>query len=140
MPTTVSPHMAHENSCLSLEALGWSSSWAQSAQFVNSPQCRPGRIAIEHKERYRLFTGTQELPAVISGRFRHHAQDPSDFPAVGDWVLYEPSEMEGPIVIQTILPRKNAFTRLAIGDSSSGQVLAANLDTLFVTTSCNADW
>lgn len=123
-----------------LHQLGWSD-WRE-RHYVQLAQenLSPGRIAVEHKERYELWDACHEYSALVSGRFRHEAEAQGDFPVVGDWVLFEPPQSEGPGVIHTILPRRNAFTRQAIGGSSSGQVLASNLETLLIATSCNADW
>ncbi len=123
-----------------LQPLGWSEEWAGSISGIGVSGWRPGRIAVEHKNRYRLWDGEREFEGIVSGRFHHEACKPSDFPVVGDWVLFEPSEYAGPVSIQKILPRRSCLTRKAAGETSSNQPLAANFDKVLITTSCNADF
>src|SRR5207253_6805573 len=57
-------------------------------------------------------------------------------PAVGDWVTLR----EGRAVIQEVLPRRSAFRRKSAGFGSDDQVLAANVDTVFLLTGLDADF
>ena len=64
----------------------------------------------------------------------------ADFPAVGDWVALRTSaDVTGPAVIEAVLPRTNKLSRKAAGESGDEQILAANLDVLFLVTSLNLD-
>jgi ribosome biogenesis GTPase len=122
-----------------LEGLGWGPVWA--ARFA--PHARPGllagRISAEHKELYHFYAAHGEGSARVSGRLRHAASGRVDFPAVGDWVVLQAAEKDGPAVIHHVLPRTNLFSRKAPGDVTDEQILAANLDTVFLVTSLNRD-
>src|SRR5262249_14920669 len=59
--------------------------------------------------------------------------------AVGDWVALRVSSDSGPAVVEAVLPRTNKLSRKAPGDAGEEQVLAANLDVLFLVTSLNRD-
>jgi ribosome biogenesis GTPase len=122
---------------LTLPSLGWNDGW--SALFA--PHARaglvPGRVCAEHKEQYRVCSEQGELPAEVSGRLRYQACGRADFPAVGDWVALEVGG--GLAVIHAVLPRANKFSRKAAGGSAEEQLVAANLDTLFLLTSLNHD-
>jgi ribosome biogenesis GTPase len=121
-----------------LASLGWNDTW--SAHFA--PHARaglvPGRVCAEHKELYRVCDEQGERSAEVSGRFRYAACCRADFPAVGDWVALEPCGDDFAI-IHALLPRANRFSRCAAGTAVEEQVLAANLDSLFVITSLNRD-
>ena len=77
--------------------------------------------------------------AHISGKLRHLAVGRADFPAVGEWVALRPSTNADPAVIEAILERTNKLSRMSAGDSGEEQLLATNLDILFLVTSLNRD-
>ena len=77
--------------------------------------------------------------AGVSGRLRHEALSPSDYPAVGDFVLAD-TQTGGDAVIRSVLPRRSSFVRRAAGDSHQEQVVAANVDTVFLCMSLNRDF
>jgi ribosome biogenesis GTPase len=121
-----------------LESLGWNATWAGHFEPHARAGLVPARVAVEHKELYLCLAEQGETRAAVSGRFRHLACARADFPAVGDWVALEAGD--GTAVIHAVLPRAGKFSRKAPGKASEEQVLAANLDTLFVVTSCNRDF
>jgi ribosome biogenesis GTPase len=63
------------------------------------------------------------------------AAGPEDRPTVGDWLLID----QGRGIVR-ILDRTSLFKRTAPGDDRRLQLIAANVDTLFVVTSCNQDF
>ena len=91
-----------------------------------------GRIALEHTHIYRVLTDSAEWLARVSGRLRHEADDRTDFPAVGDWVAIEPPPQSGEARIRAILPRFSRFSRRAAGDRTEEQIVAANVNTVFL--------
>lgn len=99
-----------------------------------------GRILLQEKGLYRLISEKGEQSAVISGKLRHDAKSASDFPAVGDFVLADCNNMQGHAVIHGILPRKSVFVRKAAGTAHTEQIVAANIDTVFICMSLNNDF
>jgi ribosome biogenesis GTPase len=61
---------------------------------------------------------------------------PEDRPTVGDWLLVETERL----AIERILRRSSLFKRPAPGDEGRVQLIAANVDTLFIVTSCDQDF
>ncbi|MDQ3126911.1 MAG: GTPase RsgA, partial [Chloroflexota bacterium] len=122
-----------------LDAFGWTPELA----LAHAPQAElgrePARVVAEDRGRYQVVGAAGELPAAISGRFRHEAaSDPSAYPAVGDWVAVERAA-NGDTTIHALLPRRTALIRQASGKRTQAQVVGANLDTVFVVASLNAD-
>jgi ribosome biogenesis GTPase len=127
-----------------LDALGWTT--ALDAAFASHAErgLQPGRISVQHRDLYRLLTpavtdaadvtGLSEVEGIVTGRFRHHATSPADFPAVGDWVAFGPSELDGPVSIHAVLPRRSTFSRQAAGTVPYEQVIATNVDTVFIVS------
>ena len=98
-----------------------------------------GRILSQEKGLYRVITEFGEKLAEISGKFRYEAKCLSDYPAVGDFVMMDWNPAGGNAVIHHILPRKSCFTRKAAGQRRE-QVVAANVDTLFLCMALNNDF
>ncbi len=99
-----------------------------------------GRILSQERGLYRLISEKGEQFAEVSGKFRYNAKSTSDFPAVGDFVLIDYNDMQGHIIIHDILPRKSVFIRKAAGTAHTEQVVAANIDTVFICMSLNNDF
>ncbi len=125
---------------MTLEKLGWTSSFEEAFRSFGEDGLTPGRISAGFTHLYRVLTGEGELLAEVAGRFRHQAGGPEDFPAVGDWVALEPRPDEGRATIHAVLPRKSAFVRKTAGDTVLVQVLAANLDTVFLVAGLDRDF
>jgi ribosome biogenesis GTPase len=131
----------------SLEQLGWNETWAHRFLPYAAEGYFPGRITVEHKGLYHFQGERGEGTAQVSGRLRHEALGRADFPAVGDWVVLQPTTADGPAVnlavnhavIHALLPRTNKLSRKAAGSIATEQILAANLDILFLVTSLNLD-
>ena len=124
---------------MSLEQLGWNERWA--AAFVEHAASGrvPGRVVLEHTHIYRVATGEQELLARVSGRMRHQANTRPDYPGVGDWVVIEPVA-DGDARIHAVLPRSSKFSRRAAGDVTEEQVVAANIDVVFLVGGLDNDF
>jgi ribosome biogenesis GTPase len=131
-----------------LVALGWDERFA-AVLATESPGLVPARILSEERGQYLVAGAAGEGPASASGRLRHDAQlDPTmAWPAVGDWVALEPAvagttpSEGGHRLIQRVLSRRTAVIRRSPTDRRMpAQVLAANVDVVFVVTSMNADF
>lgn len=121
-----------------LKALGWDEDWAQSFAPVAEAGLVPARILVEHREQYLVGVDGAELPAEVSGRFRHEAAARADFPGVGDFVGVRRSD-DGPAMIHALLPRRSVFLRRAAGEQTEAQVVAANVDVVFIVTAFDHD-
>lgn len=95
------------------------------------------RVITQEKGFYRISNGMEERLAEVSGKFRYQAQTISDYPAVGDYVIASWPEDGSNCIISSLFPRKSAFIRKAAGQDSHEQVVAANIDTVFVCMSLN---
>jgi ribosome biogenesis GTPase len=124
---------------MDLTTLGWTPEWQNHFQPYTGRDLRPGRIAVEHKGLYHLYTESGERPAVLSGRLRYETTTRGDLPAVGDWVALTPHPAPAAAVIHAVLPRASKFSRKVAGAVTEEQVIAANIDTLFLMTSLNRD-
>jgi len=117
---------------LNLQDLGWDDGFA--AALEPHDNCIAGRISAQHRGEYDVLTETGELRAHLAGRLRHEASSGADLPAVGDWVALRED------VIHAVLPRRSAFARKVNLSATEAQVLAANIDTVFVVTALDDDF
>lgn len=104
------------------------------------PEWTVGRITLQEKGLYQLETDMGEKWAEVSGKFRYNADVVSDYPAVGDFVMVDWNADGGNAIIHQILPRKSCITRKAAGNARQEQVVAANIDTIFLCMSLNNDF
>jgi ribosome biogenesis GTPase len=105
----------------------------------SAPVETTGRIVAHHRGRYVVQTGQSHRDAIVSGRFMHHVADPIDLPAVGDFVVLAAAATEGTSRIESVFPRRSAFIRKAAGDSTTAQVIAANVDLALIATALPHD-
>ena len=123
-----------------LDALGWTSFFAQQMTGSERAAWTPARVIWESRERYRISDGGGDWHASLAGRLRHAAASRADLPAVGDWVLAAVRPAERTATIHRVLARQSCFSRAAAGRSTEVQVVAANIDTVLIVTSCNRDF
>jgi ribosome biogenesis GTPase len=122
---------------MSLEKYGWGPFFSQ--QLESNSTFIPGRVSSQHGGLYRVLTDTGEVVANVSGRLRNFALSSSELPAVGDWVLLQRRE-QARAVIHRVLSRRTQLSRRAPGKRSEEQIMAANVDTVFIVTALDADF
>lgn len=121
-----------------LDAFGWNGFFEAQFRSLDAEGC-PARIASDYGQSYKLYTHHGEMRGEVAGRLRHQARR-EDTPAVGDWVVIRPLVSEGKAIITDVLPRRSKFSRKAAGLRSAQQIVAANIDTVFVVVSLNQDF
>jgi ribosome biogenesis GTPase len=116
-----------------LEALGWNDFFREQVTEAEAGQTRPVRVMAVHRGKIAV-TGT-EFEGFITPYIAGASPD-DDHPTVGDWLLID-RDTAAPL---RVLRRKNLFKRRAPGDPRKEQMIAANVDTLFIVASCNEDF
>lgn len=124
---------------MNLEQLGWSDALASSFTSYRQQGFIAGRVAVEYRDRYLLYSEQGEQFAEVSGKLRHQATGIQDFPVVGDWVAMQPSS-DSQTIIHAILPRRSKFSRKVAGSTTEEQVLATNVDTVFLVSGLDGDF
>ena len=117
------------------ESWGWSERQGGPARSLDSSLVW-ARVVEELRGEYRVVGDTPEIPAVLPGKWRLGDRV---IPAVGDWVGVELIENGTRGRIREILPRLTKLSRQAAGETVEEQVMAANIDRVFVLTSLNED-
>jgi ribosome biogenesis GTPase / thiamine phosphate phosphatase len=122
-----------------IEALGWNTQWQEKLEASGGEGLAPARVVAEHRNHYRIATGEAEFSAGTSGKLRNIVGQRSELPGVGDFVAAHFSEGDGPATIEAVLPRTSALIRKASGKPDP-QLLAANIDVVFIVTSMGGDF
>ena len=117
---------------MNLQDLGFDAGFAAALEPYDN--CIPGRISAQHRGEYDVLTQAGELRSRLAGRLRHEASSSAELPAVGDWVALREQTIQG------VLPRRSAFQRKVNLGAAEAQVLAANVDSIFVVTGLDADF
>jgi ribosome biogenesis GTPase len=119
---------------LTLAELGWSPFFQRQLTLEQAESYRPARVFAIQRTHMTLMTELGEVDVNLGGRW--FQLDVEERPTVGDWVLIPPSADS----IVCVLERKSLLKRLSPGQTSEVQLIAANVDTLFLVTSCNAEF
>jgi len=123
---------------MQLMSLGWSPRFEASFAPFHARGLVPARVGREDRERWTVLGAFGERPAALAGRFRHEASSRADWPAVGDWVAVRIGSDRA--VIHGVLPRAGAFTRKVAGETTEEQVVAANVDVVFLVAGLDGDF
>jgi ribosome biogenesis GTPase len=123
----------------SLADYGFTSFFADALAALPEPGLEPGRVVREHRGLYRVQAAAGEMVAENTGRLRHEALSRVDLPAVGDFVALRSSHA-GRAIVHSVLPRRSVFLRRAAGTETAEQVVAANVDTVFLVSGLDRDF
>ena len=110
-----------------LVRLGWGPFFEEQRERLERGDLQFARVVEEQRGAWRV-AGEFDGWSQVSGRFRHESASGADFPAVGDWV----GVTDG--IIHVRLDRKSTVSRAAAGRAVDRQIVAANIDTIFLVT------
>ena len=116
-----------------LAELGWKACFSKQVTDEEAPRCHPVRVMAVHRGKIAVAGagGERFVSPNIPG-----ARPSDDHPTVGDWLLID----DDTLLPVRVLGRMNLFKRRAPGDPRKQQMIAANIDTLFIVASCNQDF
>lgn len=117
-----------------LRAIGWR---ADSTPVEAPVGQRLARVIAQHRNGYRLHDGVAEFGAQPAPRFLRRSADPTERPAVGDFVLVTTAT---PPSIEQVLPRRTTLSRAAAGERHLRQIIATNIDAVYVLMGLDGDF
>jgi ribosome biogenesis GTPase len=113
---------------MELREWGWDEHWAKQAERLGVDASQAARVVGQDRARWTIRTASGQVTARIPA-----ASWSDSTPVVGDWVIVEPGPMPSdPWSITAVLPRRSAISRGAAGTGKSEQLLAANVDKVWV--------
>lgn len=124
---------------MDLKTLGFDEAFASQAETMLAPGQRVARVMTVDRGAFLLRDADGETQAELAGAFRHNAASAQDLPCVGDWVCVTQGA-PGHVLIHAVLPRRTFLRRKRPGKTVDFQMLAANLDLVFLVQSCHFDF
>ena len=119
---------------MNLQDLGWDAFFADAFQPYEGDNLIPARVAARHHGPCELLTELGRLGGIPAGKLGD-----DELPAVGDWVVARPLDGERKAVIEAVLPRRSSFSRKEAWKRTTEQIVAANVDTVFLVTAFGGD-
>jgi len=124
---------------VSLRDYGWSSFFSDSFDALDTAGLEPGRVLETRSGFFRLITESGGRTTSLAGKLKHAAGSAAALPAVGDWVACRPAgAVEGRI--EHLLPRRTRLSRKVSGRRSAEQIVAANVDKVFLVMGLDGDF
>ena len=109
---------------------GWDSAFEESFTNYKDRGLVPGRIVKESRHIYTVETESGRYSAQVSGHYMYTALNKAEYPTIGDWVALKIENDKG--VIEKLVKRKTSFSRKRAGIEIEEQVIAANIDYIFL--------
>ncbi|MCY1040157.1 ribosome small subunit-dependent GTPase A [Corallococcus sp. bb12-1] len=129
---------------MSLESLGWGPDFdlaLSASQSTSAVSLVPGRVVRQHRGLLTVQTSSRALLARAAGRLLHQAESAEALPTIGDWVLLQPpSSGDGEALMQAVLPRRSVLKRREAGSEHDGQLIAANVDVVFLVVGLDGNF
>lgn len=125
---------------MTLTSLGWDDVYHAHFQPYENSGFQPARVIRAHKHACDVLTASGPLIAACTGRLLHETLTHAELPAVGDWVVVKPRQSENTADIHAVLPRRTKFSRRAAGDRDMEQIVAANIDTVFLVAALDDNY
>lgn len=118
---------------------GWNPFFEAEFSDFQEQGFEPARVAVEHRNYYELYSTLGEVTADKSGKLFYDYDSKESLPAVGDWVVIKHIPNEPKAQIDAVLGRRTKFSRKTAGAVTEEQIVAANIDILFVMNSLDQD-
>lgn len=97
------------------------------------------KVAVENRGGYLLYSIFGEIIGIVQGKFMRVASSESEYPKVGDWVRIEKLPSEAKAIIKEVLPRISKISRKRAGEDIAEQIIAANVDIVFIVQGLDGD-
>ena len=97
------------------------------------------RVSAQYRDLYKIITTEGEIMAALSGN-SYFKSSKGNFPVVGDWVIFDQYNKESNGLIKEVLTRNSQLSRNQAGKKEAEQIIAANIDIIFIVTSLNQDF
>ncbi len=124
----------------SLQDLGWDDGFSEQASIQCNQDQQLARVLAVDKDQCLLANESGTFRGRLSGKLRHETYGNEQLPCVGDWLCIDKSSNDEFALIHHVLPRKTSLRRKAVGSSSDYQMIAANIDVVFIVQSCHYDF
>jgi ribosome biogenesis GTPase len=123
------------NISYSIEKLGFDNWFQDNVDPESLEDLEIARVIAVHKDSYTITNGETDVFAELIGKILYSAASPIDYPVVGDWVLAKFYDENTFSIIHRIIKRKSLLKRKSPGKKIDFQLIAANIDAVFIVQS-----
>ena len=125
---------------MELKELGMDSWFANHVRESCAAKQRLARVMVVDRGQYTVRSEHGDVPAKATRKFMKSTTSSIDRACVGDWVCMDNQDSEEYASIHAVLPRKSFLRRKSAGKSTKLQMIAANIDVMFIVQSCHYDF
>ena len=125
---------------MDLSVFGWDDEFEKCFQSFRESGLSPARVVESNRFIFNLMSESGLITGKLSVKFRKGLYNIADYPTVGDWVAYRYNDQTGYSSIHGMLGRRSKFSRKVKGKASQEQVIAANIDTIFIVSGLDRDF
>jgi len=125
---------------LDLSDIGWNKNIQNNYHKMGIDNVLLGRVIFHSGKQYKIITTKGEVIANLSGSVINSIKNKSELPSIGDWVCLQKIDEYRPYNIVKIIPRINKLSRKVSGEKSDEQIIASNIDFVFIVTSADQDF
>ena len=125
---------------IDLRDYGWTTDLSELFQLHREEGLEAGRVVTDGRRRYTVKTSRGEVEGEIAGRLLHQSDTTGDLPVVGDWVALHRDSSHTAAIIHAVLPRQSKLSRNEAGRRTREQVVAANIDSVFLVMGLDGDF
>ncbi len=125
---------------IDLRSLGWDEGFVRHFAQYEPAGLEPGRIIAEDRRMYAVLASDGEYRAEASGKLVYNRDSQADLPKVGDWVAMTIMRGEAKAIVHAVLPRRSKYSRKTPGRLIEEQILAANVDVVFIVQALDNDF
>ena len=125
---------------MELSDIGWNKDIEYNYQKLDIDNVLLGRVIFHSRKQYKIITTTGEVTANLSNSFINSIDSKSELPSIGDWVCLKHIDDFRPYQIVKLIHRKNKLSRKVSGEKSEEQIIASNIDIVFILTSADQDF
>ncbi len=125
---------------MDLSVFGWDDEFEKSFHAFREDGLSPARVVESNRFIYSLMSEGGQIMGKLSVKFRKGLHYIEDYPTVGDWVAFRYNDQTGYSSIHGMLARRSKFSRKVAGKALQEQVIAANVDTIFIVSGLDEDF
>lgn len=125
---------------MNIKQFGWENYLKSFEKLEKISQENVARVALENRGSYLLYSEIGELTGILRGKFVKFQKLESQYPKVGDWVVFEKLPGEQKAIIESVLPRKSKISRKKAGDDLDEQIIATNVEIVFIVQGLDYDF
>lgn len=123
----------------------WNKKWMKTLESLSAAEevvtaFEPARIIADYGQKFGVITAEGSRFASLTGKFRQRQEAGGMKPGVGDFIVITSHGAQDDVKVHAILERSSIIARQAAGTETKEQIIATNVNTLFIVCAQNKDY